>query len=49
MHHLYARSCRVGFDLKSNFGIDAALFGTQTFLEPSPHVWLARSLRFDRR
>jgi len=42
-------SAGVGFDLTKNFGIDAALFGTQTFLEPSPHVGLAISLRFDRR
>jgi hypothetical protein len=42
-------SAGVGFDLTRNFGIDAALFGTQTFLEPRPHVGLAISLRFDQR
>lgn len=42
-------SAGVGFDLTPNFGIDAALFGTQTFLEASPHVGLAISLRFDNR
>jgi hypothetical protein len=42
-------SAGVGFDLTRNFGIDAALFGTQTFLEPRPHVGLAISLRFDKR
>jgi hypothetical protein len=38
-----------GFDLTRNFGVDAALYGTKTFLEPHPHVGLAISLRFDRR
>jgi len=42
-------SAGVGLDLTPNFGIDAALFGTQTFLEPTPHVGLAISLRFDKR
>jgi hypothetical protein len=39
----------VGFNLTRNFGIDAALFGTKTFLEPKAHVGLAISLRFDKR
>ena len=38
-----------GFNLTRNFGVDAALYGTQTFLESEPHVGLAISLRFDRR
>ena len=38
-----------GFNLTRNFGIDAALYGTRTFLEPKAHVGLAISLRFDRR
>jgi len=42
-------SAGVGFDMTPRFGVDAALFGTQTFLEPSPHVGLAISLRFDKR
>ena len=35
--------------LPRNFGIDVALFGTKTFLEPKAHVGLAISLRFDKR
>jgi hypothetical protein len=42
-------SAGVWSDLAPNFGFDAALFGTQTFLEPRPHVGLAISLRFDKR
>jgi hypothetical protein len=42
-------SAGVGINLTRNFGIDAGLFGTKTFLEPEPHVGLAISLRFDRR
>ena len=42
-------SAGVGLDLTPISGIDAALFGTQTFLEPTPHVGLAISLRFDKR
>jgi hypothetical protein len=38
-----------GFNLTRNFGVDAAFYGTQTFLESEPHVGLAISLRFDRR
>jgi hypothetical protein len=38
-----------GFNLTRNFGVDAALFGTRTFLEPHPHVGLAISLRIDKR
>ena len=42
-------SAGAGFNLTRNFGVDAAFFGTRTFLEPHPHVGLAISLRFDRR
>ena len=42
-------SAGVGVNLTRSFGIDAGLYGTQTFLEPEPHVGLAISLRFDRR
>ena len=42
-------SAGVGFGVTRNFGIDAALFGTQTFLEPRPHLGVAISLRFDKR
>jgi hypothetical protein len=38
-----------GFNITRTFGIDAAFYGTHTFLEPEPHVGLAISLRFDRR
>jgi hypothetical protein len=38
-----------GFNLTNSFGVDAAVYGTHTFLEPEPHVGLAISLRFDRR
>ena len=42
-------SAGVGFDFTRRFGIDAGLYGTQTFLESEPHVGLAISLRFDKR
>ena len=42
-------SAGAGFNLTRNFGVDAAFYGTKTFLEPHPHVGLAISLRFDRR
>jgi hypothetical protein len=42
-------SAGAGFNLTRNFGIDAGLFGTKTFLERSPHLGLAISLRFDKR
>ena len=42
-------SAGVGLNLTRNFGVDAGLYGTQTFLEPEPHLGLAISLRFDRR
>ena len=42
-------SVGVGFNVTRSFGVDAALYGTQTFLEPEPHVGLAISMRFDRR
>ena len=38
-----------GFNLTRNFGVDAAFYGTQTFLEPHPHVGLAISFRIDKR
>jgi hypothetical protein len=38
-----------GFNVTSNFGIDAALFSTQTFLEANRHVGLAISFRIDKR
>ena len=42
-------SAGAGFNLTRNFGVDAGLFGTQTFLERSPHLGLAISFRIDRR
>ena len=42
-------SAGVGFNLTRNFGVDAALYGTKTFLEAEPHVGLAISLRLDKR
>jgi hypothetical protein len=42
-------SAGVGINLTRNFGVDAAFYGTRTFLEPHPHIGLAISLRFDRR
>src|SRR5262245_12243005 len=42
-------SAGAGFNLTPNFGVDAALYGSKTFLEPHPHVGLAISLRFDKR
>ena len=42
-------SVGAGFNLTRSFGVDAALYGTQTFLEAEPHVGLAISLRFDKR
>jgi hypothetical protein len=42
-------SAGAGFNLTRSFGIDVALFGTRTFLEPHPHVGLAISLRVDQR
>ena len=42
-------SAGVGVNLTGNFGIDAALYGTKTFLESEPHLGLAISLRFDKR
>ena len=42
-------SAGVGVNLTRGFGIDAGLYGTQTFLESEPHVGLAISLRLDRR
>ena len=38
-----------GFNPTRSLGVDAAFYGTRTFLEPHPHVGLAISLRFDRR
>jgi hypothetical protein len=42
-------SAGAGFNLTRSFGIDAAFYGTRTFLEPHSHLGLAISLRFDRR
>ena len=42
-------SAGAGFNLTRSFGVDAALFGTRTFLEPDSHVGLAISMRWDRR
>ena len=42
-------SAGAGFNLTRNFGVDAGLFGTQTFLERSPHLGLAISFRIDKR
>jgi hypothetical protein len=42
-------SAGAGVNLTRNFGVDAALYGSKTFLEPHPHVGLAISLRFDQR
>ncbi len=42
-------SLGAGFNFTRSFAVDAALFGTQTFLEPKPHVGLAISFRLDRR
>jgi hypothetical protein len=42
-------SAGAGFNLTRNFGVDAGLFGTRTFLEAHPQVGLAISLRFDAR
>ena len=42
-------SAGAGFNVTRNFGIDAALFGTKTFLEQSPHLGLAISLCLDKR
>jgi hypothetical protein len=41
-------SAGVGFNLTRTFGIDAGLYGSQTFLESEPHLGLAISLRVDR-
>ena len=42
-------SAGAGFNVTRNFGVDVALFGTQTFLEQTAHVGLAISLRIDKR
>ena len=42
-------SAGAGFNLTRNLGVDAAVFGTQTFLERSPHVGVAISFRIDKR
>ena len=41
-------SAGAGFNLTRNFGVDAAVFGTKTFLEPSAHLGLALSFRIDK-
>lgn len=38
-----------GYNFTRTLGIDAAFYGTQTFLEADPHVGLAISLRIDKR
>jgi hypothetical protein len=38
-----------GYNITRTFGVDAAVYGTRTFLEPHPHVGLAISFRLDRR
>ena len=38
-----------GFNITRNFGIDAAVFDTKTFLEEKPKLGLAISLRWDKR
>jgi hypothetical protein len=38
-----------GFNITRNFGVDAAVFGTKTFLEPEAHVGLAISFRLEKR
>ena len=38
-----------GFNLTRTLGVDVAAFGTQTFLERSPHLGLAISFRIDKR
>ncbi len=42
-------SAGAGFNLTRNFGVDAAFFGTKTFLERSTHLGLAISFRIDKR
>ena len=42
-------SAGAGFNLTRNLGVDVAIFGTQTFLERSPHVGVAISFRIDKR
>jgi len=41
-------SAGAGFNLTRNCGVDAAIFGTKTFLEPSAHLGLAISFRIDK-
>jgi hypothetical protein len=38
-----------GFNLTRTLGVDAALFGTRTFLEEDTHIGLAVSFRIDKR
>ena len=45
-HH--SRTFGAGFNLTRNFGVDAAVFGTKTFLEPHAHIGLALSFRIDK-
>jgi hypothetical protein len=42
-------SVGAGYNITRTFGVDAAVYGTRTFLEPHPHVGLAISFRLDRR
>ena len=42
-------SLGAGVNFTRTLGVDFAFYGTQTFLEPEPHVGLAISLRIDKR
>jgi hypothetical protein len=42
-------SAGAGFNLTRTFGVDLAFYGTQTFLERSPHLGVAVSFRIDKR
>ena len=42
-------SVGTGVNLTRTLGVDVALYGTQTFLERSPHVGIAVSFRIDKR
>jgi hypothetical protein len=45
----YYPSLGAGVNFTRTLGVDFAFYGTQTFLEPDPHVGLAISLRIDKR
>ena len=42
-------SAGAGVNLTRNFGVEAAVFGTKTFLEPDDHVGLVISFRIGKR